>query len=217
MPNLEVASSPRAPQLPDDPHHIPFHTCIRLEDSNQARTSSIDAEWERLFVVPTERNALPTVSARPRMETLPGLGTVDQPAPTLVPKPRRSAGSRLFVSMVAATLASAVAFVGIRAWENRQPSSIAIALASVAPAALPRSAETPSWSSPAPVALAARAPALASNIELAPAKPAPLGTPEPRPISNATHPSAAAPAHRPLTSNSFRARKVVLVATDNPY
>jgi len=220
MPNLEIASSPRAPKLPEDHPHVPFHSCIRLEDSSRARTSSIDAEWETLSVVATERSALPTVSARPRMETLPGIGTVDQPAATVVPKPRRSAGSRLFISVLAATFTSSVAFIGISAWQSQQPHSFAVALAPIAPIAPappPRSAEAPSLSSPAPVALAARAPTLASNTELAPAKPASRGNAQPRSISSATRPSAEAPAPRPVTSNRFRAHKIVLAATDNPY
>jgi|GEM_PF-1592549 len=229
MPNREVTSSPRAPQLPDHHPRVPFHTCIRLEDSSRARTSSIDAEWDALSVVSTEEcYALPTVSARPRMETLPGIGTVDLPAPSVVTKPRRSAGARLFFSVLAATLASSAAFIGISAWQSHGLHSVALSLAPVAlaaPATQPRSAGVPSPSSPpspSPVTLAPQpgasvSAAIVSNAEPAPAKPTRYGTTQPRSASTPTRPSAEAPAARPVTTHSFRTRKVALAPTDNPY
>ena len=217
MPNLEIASPPRAPKLPDNQPRVPFHTCIRLEDSSRARTSSIDAEWEALSAVPTECEVLPTVSARPRMETLPGIGTVDLPAPSVVPKPRRSAGSRLFISMLAATLTSSVAFVGMSAWQSHEPHSFAIAPAPVARVPQPHLAEAPSWSSPAPVALALQAPAIAGDAEPAPAKLTRQDQPQPRAVTTAARLGSEGPAPRTMPTRSYRVRKVALAPTDNPY
>jgi hypothetical protein len=46
-----------------------------------ARTSSIDAEREALSVAPAPQCELQSVSARPRLETLPGIGPDEQAAP----------------------------------------------------------------------------------------------------------------------------------------
>ncbi|HEX2669481.1 MAG TPA: hypothetical protein VHM25_01350 [Polyangiaceae bacterium] len=222
MPNLEIASPSRAPKSPDNHPRVPFHTCIRLEDVHRARTSSIDAEWETLSAVPTdEGNTLPIVSARPRMETLPGIGTVDEPTPNVVTKPRRSAGARLFVSMLAATFASSIAFVGASAWQSHEPNAVAIALAPaarvapLAPAPLPRPVQIPS-SSPSPVAVEPRAVAVVSDAEPASAKPAHSLTPQPGSASTVTPPTAVASAARTATPHRFRSRKVALTPTDNP-
>lgn len=87
--------------------HIPFRTCIRLEDVSQARTSSIDAEWESLSLAKAQERTLPTASARPRFETLPGIGP--ETRPRAEPKPRGSRGRPL--QLLAATLSLSLALV----------------------------------------------------------------------------------------------------------
>lgn len=219
MPNLEIASSHRAPKLPDD-RHVPSHGCIRLEDSSQARTSSIDREWETLSAVLTPSNVLPTVSARPRMETLPGIGVVDLPVLAVAPEPRRSAGARFLISVLAATLASSAVFVGISAWQSYLPNSDAGELAPVAlvaAAPLTRLAEAQSLPSPSPVALAPEVPATASNTETPSTKTAGNGKPQQHAASTALRASAEASAPRPMTTKNLRPRKAALAPTDNPY
>lgn len=222
MPNPQTASSPRAPKLPDTLRQIPLHTCIRLEESGRARTSSIDAEWETLSALPAQVQPLPRVTARPRIETLPGIGSVDlPPLEVALPNPQRSAGSRLLVSVFAATLASSLAFIGVSTWQtqqahsSQQPNSISVALA--APASLPRSVPAQSLSLPPPAAPAPPAPATASIAEPSPTKPANPGERQPRSGSSAIRPSSKVAAPRLLATSGPRAHKVALASTDNPY
>ena len=126
---------------------LPFRTCIRLEGASQtARTSSIDAEWDSLWVEATRQSTLETVSARPRFETLPGLGTERQPEPpapelectttfaadrpassapeptapppTIATKARRSGRTPSLISILAAALSISLGFVGVFVWRN---------------------------------------------------------------------------------------------------
>jgi len=154
------------------------------------------------------------------METLPGIGVVDLPVLAVEAKPRRSAGARFFISVLAATLASSVVFVGISAWQSHLPNSAAVALAPVAPVfavPLTRSPEAQSVPSLSPVVLAPEIPTMTSNAEPASAKASGSGKSQPHAASIAVRVSAEAAASRSVTTNNFRTRKAARPPTDNPY
>jgi hypothetical protein len=144
-PNDLDRSVPKSLARPDCP--LPIRACIQLEDLSQtARTSSIDAAWETLSVAPTQENTFQTVSARPRFETLPGLGVESRPAlqaeetewtTTLdgerlarsatvrsapraarASEPRRSGRSSVLSSILAAALSLGLAIFAVLVWNG---------------------------------------------------------------------------------------------------
>ncbi|HYQ44969.1 MAG TPA: hypothetical protein VER11_23445 [Polyangiaceae bacterium] len=215
MPNRETTS---------DQAHVPFHSCIRLEDVGQARTSSIDAEWDTLSFAVIPERTLPTVSARPRFETLPGLGPESEPAIA----PRRSHRPVLLVSMLAAALAIGFSFVAAVVERN---SPILFAPPTLAPPVVTKSEQSnlpaltseppPRTSDTAPPLPSARvapaqAPALASKVEPPLAKVARNSRAMPRAILSTARVASEIPEPRFSSVNNHRAGQA-LASTDNPY
>ncbi|HYQ01145.1 MAG TPA: hypothetical protein VER96_20885 [Polyangiaceae bacterium] len=209
------------PETTPDDARVPSHSCISLDDINQPRTSSIDAGWDTLSVVPAEEDLLPTVSARPRFETLPGLGPDSDLA--VAPKPRRARraplGEFVLRAMLVLTLAAAV----VVTWRNTSVFFEQAALVPILQSNLVAVASQPVASPVAfvapplatAVALVAEPPVPASNVELPPAKPASQGKPLPRAVP-AVRVATAAPAQKFSTASNYRSRQT-LSTTDNPY
>jgi len=179
--------------------HVPSRPCIRVEGVRHAHMSSIDDGWETLSVAATQERTLPTVTARPRLETLPGIGPSSQPA--LAAKPRRPRRSPIFVSLLAAMVAIGVALAALIAWRNAPrmfaPPSLALAVQSdLGPVpSRPPSAST----------IAERARPLPAALALVAAAPTPSPKAEP-PVAKV-----------PRKSSTYRARQAKRAATDNPY
>jgi len=203
MPN-SLSKSPTRSEVP-----LPFRHCIRLEGFSQTgRTSSIDAEWEALSVASTHERTLPTASARPRFETLPGLGPASEPtasAPPVTLAPRVSARSPRLGSALAATLSLSLVVVAVLVW--RSDTGIA---AAPAPAASVQSNLVVAMSDP-------------SQLPMSHAS-QPPDTSQPRASSLARGPEASAatskhdpPKFKPRRHGKPQPRKSVLLATDNPY
>jgi hypothetical protein len=217
--------------MPNPEAPLPFRTCIHLEDSSQAgRTSSIDAEWDALSVASTQPCALQALSARPRLDTLPGIGPAGRlasqahelermttlgagrPASATslrstqseAPKPRRSLRSRLLVSTLAATLSSGLALVAVVVWDSDTglSASRALALGVQSNLAAAISAPYPSpMSDPSQTPISALAP---------PLPPALVSAPEATEIASTAEPAKPARRYKPL-------RKAKVGRTDNPY
>ena len=217
MPNPETTSTAG---------HVPFRTCIRLEDVSEARTSAIDAEWESLSAVEAPECALPTALARARFETLPGLGPESEPAAA---KPRLSQRSSSLGSTLAATLAISLALAAVlvlrvcpgifaRLAASARPSLL---VATSKPAPSLRSVPSEPLLSHSAVSAEARIPE--SKVEPPPTKPARNNKPR-RSIPAAPGWAAMRPAPQWVPSRGRDARQggrdapqSELASSDNPY
>ena len=221
-PRLGETSPMPNPEPTSNDHPVPFRTCIRLEDVRHTRTSSIDAEWEALAIAPTQESTLPSVSARPRFETLPRLGPVSQPA--AAPTPPRSRRSPLLVAVLAAALSMSLALLVAFIWRNElevfAPPTLALGAQSNPIAATSEPSVSPLAAPAQPLAAlvpTAVFPTAASETEPPPAKPAHKSKPAPRSMPPAARWAIEIPAPRLASANSFRAHPGALAGTDNPY
>ena len=206
------------PETTANAAHFPARPCIHLEDVTKARTSAIDAEWESLSAAETKEVELPTALARPRFETLPGLGPETQPA-TVQPRLSRRSSSRR--STLAATLALSLALGAVlvlRVCPGVFAPLAAIDRANLVAAAtkpaLPLS--VPGEPLPAQIVAAAEARAAASPPELPSAKPTRNNQPM-RPLPAAPGLTAESRAPRWVPARGRHARQVELASSDNPY
>jgi hypothetical protein len=188
---------------------VPFRACICLEDPNQTHISSIDAQWETLSVAPPQESVQPA-SARPRFETLPGMGPGTQstfarhvPPPLGASKPLHSGQSSLLRSALAVALSIGLAVVAVRVWlnngDNSEPRSLAQTLAPTVQSHLVTAVSDPS--SPP---ISDRAQPLAPLPDLAAEAPPRATKAEPAPMKSSRK-------WRP------RPRKSELASSDNPY
>ena len=195
--------------------HVPFHSCISLEDVNRARTSAIDAEWDALSPAPLREGALPTVAARPRFQTLPGLGPESEL--TAAAKARRSRRWAFITPLVAAlavflTLIVVFARRGVPELLLRPAPAPSVqpnlaARLAAPPPPLP-SSELARPLTPTRIA-EAHVPPPAAKLEALPTKPVRKLKPQPRAVTEA-------PTARLLTASNSRSARLV-ASTDNPY
>jgi len=210
------------PETTSDDARVPSHSCISLDDESRPRTSSIDAGWDTLSVVPVEEDLLPTVSARPRFETLPGLGPDSEPA--VAPKPRRARRAPFGELVLRAMLVIALAAAVVVTWRNtsvffEQAALVPILQSNLVAVASQPVASPIAFAAPplaTTVALVAEPQESAPNVELPPAKPASQGKPLPRGVVPALRVATAVPAQKFSTASNYRSRHT-LASTDNPY